>query len=72
MVRMVTTSPHVYAGHSLAVNEEFDCEPQHVHLMQTLGRARPKADEAADRSPQYRTRDLTASGTRGRRKALAP
>jgi hypothetical protein len=64
MVRMVTTSPHVYAGQQLAVGDEFDCEKPHVVVMTTLGRARLK--EAAPTANTYRTRDMAAVGSRRR------
>lgn len=64
MVRMVTTLPHVYAGKSLAVDDEFDCEKPHVHVMETLGRARKKEAPAQQ---QYQTRDMTAAPKRRRR-----
>lgn len=53
MVRMVTTLEHVYAGHRLAVDEEFDCEEQHVDLMHKLGRAK-----LVEARPTYQTRDM--------------
>jgi hypothetical protein len=59
MVRMVTTSEHVYAGHRLAVDEEFDCEEQHVDLMHKLGRAK-----LVEARPAYQTRDMTAEAPR--------
>ena len=59
MVRMVTISEHVYAGHRLHAGDEFDCEKVHVDLMQKLGRARVKED-APEGGQEYRTRDMTA------------
>lgn len=61
MVRMVTTSGHVYAGRSLSEGDEFDCEPQHVNLMEILSRAKKK--EAAQ---SYVTREMTAETPRRR------
>lgn len=63
MVRMVSTSEHVYAGRRLYAGEEFDCEEQHVDLMAKLGRAKP-----VQRSQGYETRVLTASTRSARRR----
>lgn len=61
MVLMLSESSHVYAGRALRAGDEFECEPQHVHLMTVLGRARkvePKVEQV------YRTRDMQARGKR--------
>lgn len=81
MVRMISIATHDYAGHRLHADQEFDCEAQHVSLMQKLGRARPKDDAAANATSaaqpanNYATRDMKAEGrastARGRRTAKA-
>jgi hypothetical protein len=60
MVKMITISEHVYAGRQLKSGDEFDCESVHVHLMQTLGRARKAEVPAQEVTQKYRTRDMTA------------
>jgi hypothetical protein len=65
MVRMVVTAEHQYAGRRLHAGQEYDCEPQHVALMQQHGWARRK-DEAAAPSQQYQTRDMAAKRPRSR------
>lgn len=54
-VRMVSTSTHQYAGHRLAVGEEFDCEVQHVDLFEKHGWAKRKEESQA-----YQTRHMEA------------
>lgn len=63
MVKMITQSEHVYAGRALRAGDAFDCEPQHVHLMTVLGRARTAPQEV----PVYETRDMVARTRRGKR-----
>jgi hypothetical protein len=58
MVRMVATAKHDYAGRHLVEGDEFDCEPQHVIVMETLGRGKKKADGKARNN--YATRQMTA------------
>lgn len=66
-IRMVTTAPHAYAGHALAIGEEYDCEPQHVPHMKKLGWSVEKtaAQQAVPQqaAPQnsYTTRDMVAT-----------
>lgn len=62
MIRMVSTSEHLYAGRRLYAGDEFDCEKQHVELMANLGRAKP-----VEKKQTYETRALTAN-TRSRRR----
>lgn len=64
-VLMIATAEHQYAGRRLRPDEQYECEPQHVSLMERLGWARPAA--SADPALTYQTRALTAN-TRGRRK----
>lgn len=39
MIRMITKTPHEYAGRKLNDGDEFDCEDPHVALLLALGRA---------------------------------
>lgn len=66
MVRMVTTSEHVYAGRALKAGDEFDCEKQHVILMTVRRCAHVK--ESTTEAPTYQTRAMTAGKTRRRAK----
>lgn len=68
MVKMITQSDHVYAGRALRAGDEFDCEPQHVHVMETLGRARVAKGEVPN---TYQTRDMSAAGKRRRSPRVA-
>jgi hypothetical protein len=65
MVRMITTSAHVYAGKQLTAGDEFDCEKPHVHVMTVLGRARVK-EAPVEVKNTYRTRDMTARRSRSK------
>lgn len=58
---MVVTAEHRYAGHRLHAGQEYDCEKQHVELMQKLGWAKP-VEEPGERSASYNTRVMTARG----------
>lgn len=64
MVRMVVTAEHQYAGHRLPVGKEYDCEEQHVSLMQRMGWARP----VAEADTVYESRAVTAEGPEPRAK----
>jgi len=64
MIRMISKNQHVYAGRILQPGDEFDVEPQHVHLMTVLGRAERKPDPVPQEEPTYGTRAMTARRTR--------
>lgn len=56
IVQMVATAKHDYAGRHLVEGDEFDCEKQHVHVMEILGRGKKK-----ESGNGYLTRQMTAS-----------
>jgi hypothetical protein len=61
MKRLRALKDFEYATRALKAGDEFDCEPNHAHTLETVGHAEEVVQERPKRA--YHRRDMKAEGS---------